>query len=213
MPVGSAVRHAAPPAYPTTDPPRTPTSRSGWPPAPSDRRPPPLAAAVGPSTPLRPAPWVAVPSRKVVLVSAASLDGPDTSATRFLSGSAERHCASAPGGLLPLVPSPAATRASAPVAAPPRERQPGALASHRGSGRQQAHRRLPQPRNSRTTSRSALAACCLTAPQDSRLANLESFPRGTVETCIRWAAVRRVSPRAWESLVGLWARISPPAPT
>ena len=41
---------------------------------------------------------------------------------------------------------PAATRAPRPVAARPREREPGALAGRRGSGRQQAHRRLPQSR-------------------------------------------------------------------
>ena len=41
--------------------------------------------------------------------------------------------------------TPTARWASTPVAAPPCERQPGALARHGGSGRQQAHRRLPQP--------------------------------------------------------------------
>jgi hypothetical protein len=44
---------------------------------------------------------------------------------------------------------PAATRASTPVAAPLRERQPGAPASHRGSDCRQAHRRLPQLRQRR----------------------------------------------------------------
>ena len=38
--------------------------------------------------------------------------------------------------------------ASMRVAARPRERQPSALAGHRGSARQHAHRRLPQPRQS-----------------------------------------------------------------
>jgi hypothetical protein len=49
---------------------------------------------------------------------------------------------------------PAATRASTLVAAPPREREPGALASRRGSGGEQALRRLPQPRQSGTVGRS-----------------------------------------------------------
>ena len=48
----------------------------------------------------------------------------------------------------------AATRASRPVAAPPRERQPAALASRRGAGREQALRRLLQPRQSGTVGRS-----------------------------------------------------------
>jgi hypothetical protein len=41
------------------------------------------------------------------------------------------------------------------VAARPRERRRGALARRRGSGRQQAHRRLPQPRQSRAVRRVA----------------------------------------------------------
>jgi hypothetical protein len=44
---------------------------------------------------------------------------------------------------------PGARSALTRVAARPREREPGALAGRRGSGRQQAHRRLPQSRRSR----------------------------------------------------------------
>jgi hypothetical protein len=56
------------------------------------------------------------------------------------------------------------------VAAPPRERQPGALIGHGGSGRRQAHRRLPQPRQTRAVSRSGQSVRRSTMPRHPRLA-------------------------------------------
>jgi hypothetical protein len=50
--------------------------------------------------------------------------------------------------------APVARWASPPVAAPARERQPGALAGGGGSGREQAHRRVSPARQSRAVSRS-----------------------------------------------------------
>jgi hypothetical protein len=49
----------------------------------------------------------------------------------------------------PFSSGPGARSALTRVAAHPREREPAALADRRGSGRQQAHRRLPQSRQSR----------------------------------------------------------------
>ena len=75
---------------------------------------------------------------------------------------------------------PRARWASKRVAARPRERQPGALASHRGSDCQQAHRRLPQPRQSRAADRS------LTTPGRRRRGRLRKCRQAGRAAADRW---------------------------
>jgi hypothetical protein len=74
----------------------------------------------------------------------------------------------------PHRPISAATRASTPVAARPRERQPGALTSRRGSGREQALRRLLQPRQSATVGRSRPRIRQSTTPRCALATNCET---------------------------------------
>jgi hypothetical protein len=78
-----------------------------------------------------------------------------------------------------------ATRASRPVAAPPRERQPDALASRRGSGREQALRRLVQARQSGTVGRSRRGFNGQPPGRCALVASCETDVINDAETCIR----------------------------
>jgi hypothetical protein len=103
----------------------------------------------------------------------------------------EEHSPKAPGRrLLELVLS-SSGAVSTPVAAPPPERQPGALAGHRGSGHQQAHRQLPQPRQSRPADRSGQRARRSTTPRCPSLANLRAGVLCPPKTCFGISAVIR----------------------
>jgi len=79
--------------------------------------------------------------------------------------------------------------ASTPVAAPPRERAPGALASRHGSGGEQALSRLPQSRQRRAAAVADHDTRPSTAWRCSPLANLRFAPRPPRETCIGVGAV------------------------